>query len=215
MIRAMRNKFFVIGVSWFWAALLMLALLSGTPVRAADDVTPSHAAGLTSLQVTRGNDALLLSAQLNFALPSTVREALAWGVPVYFIAEADIVHPRWYWTDRRLGQARRYWRLSYLPLTRRWRLANSPEPLSEEGVGTGLAQHYDSLDDAMAALQHITGWRIVDAGALERGGQQTLIFSFHLDTPRLPRTLQIGLSGQHDWRLRIEQRIDLTQDAAP
>jgi hypothetical protein len=186
------------------------------PVQAADEVRSSaHAAGLTALQVARDDDGLLLSAQLDFALPPMVREALTWGVPVYFIAGADIVHPRWYWSDQRLVRARRYWRLSYLPLTRRWRLVSSSEPLADDGIGTGLARHYDNLDDAVAALQNITGWRIADAGALAANGRQTLTFSFGIDTAQLPRALQIGLSGRSDWRLRIEQRIDMTQDMAP
>ena len=195
-------------------AVLFAAVLPGAPARAADDASPPpRAAGLTSLQAESTEEALLLSAQLDFALPLAVQEALTWGVPVYFIAEADIVHPRWYWSDQRLGQARRYWRLNYLPLTRRWRLASSAEPLSDEG--TGLAQHYDSLDDALAALQRIAGWRIAAASALAGGGKQTLIFSFRLDTAQLPRALQIGTAGQHDWRLHIERRIDLTQSAGP
>jgi hypothetical protein len=197
-------------------AALSAALLGIVPAQAADEAKLApRVAGLTALQVTRDEDALLLSAQLDFVLPAVVREALTWGVPVYFIAEADIVHPRWYWSDQRLAQSRRYWRLSYLPLTRRWRLASASQPLSEDGIGTGLAQHYDSLDEAVAALQNITGWRIVDAPALAGGGQQTLVFSFQLDTAQLPRTLQIGVAGRSDWRLRIERRIDLTQDEAP
>jgi len=205
----------------FEAALLVLAALLaavplGAPAQSADSTKPSaRTASLTSLQVARDEEALRLSAQLNFTLPAAVQEALVWGIPVYFIAEVDIVHPRWYWTDQRLTQVRRYWRLSYLPLTRRWRLASSSEPLPEDGIGTGLAQHYDSLDAAVAALQRITDWRIADTDMLKGGGQQTLNFSFQLDTSQLPRTLQIGMSGPSDWRLRIEQRIDLTQDTAP
>jgi len=204
------------------AALLALAVLPvafwSAPVRAAGDAdleSSPRAAGLAALEVARDENALLLSAQLDFALPSVVRDALTWGVPVYFTAEVDIVRPRWYWTDRHLARAWRYWRLSYLPLTRRWRLASSSEPLSEAGIGTGLAQPYDSLDEAVAALQRITGWRIAHADALKSGGKQTLTFSFQLDTSQLPRALQIGTAGQPDWRLRIERRIDLTQGAAP
>ncbi|MDR2990888.1 MAG: DUF4390 domain-containing protein [Burkholderiaceae bacterium] len=193
---------------------LLVAMLLGAPARAADGAKPPPVE-LNALQVERDDGALLLSAQLNFALPLAVREALTWGVPVYFSAEADIIHPRWYWRDQHLGQARRYWRLNYLPLTRRWRLASSSEPLSEEGIGTGLAQHYDSLNSAVAALQRITGWRVADTDTLAGGGQQTLIFSFQLDTSQLPRALQIGTAGQPDWRLRIERRIDLTRDVAP
>jgi hypothetical protein len=180
-------------------------------------------AGLAALAVERQDGALQLSVQLDFSLPSAVRQALVKGVPVYFIAEASIVHPRWYWTDQQLGQARRYWRLSYLPLTRRWQLASSSEPLPEEGIGIGLTQHYNSLDSALAALQRITGWRVADAAALEDGGRQILAFSFRINTAQLPRALQIGMTGQSDWRLRIEQHMDLAQiprvqsaqDAAP
>jgi|GEM_PF-475462 len=176
----------------------------------------ARANGVMALTVERsGSGALLLSTQLDFLLPAAVREALIKGVPVYFIAEADIIHPRWYWTDQRLVHARRYWRISYLPLTRRWRLASSSEPLSDEGIGTGLAQHYDSLDSAVVALQRITGWHVADAAVLNGGGTQLLTFSFKLDTAQLPRTLQIGMAGQADWRLHIEQRVDLAQVLVP
>ncbi|MDR0458378.1 MAG: DUF4390 domain-containing protein [Burkholderiaceae bacterium] len=198
------------------ALLVALPLAASVPAQAADDVRPAtRAADLTLLQVMRNEDALLLSAQLDFTLPLAVQSALTWGVPVYFIAEADIIHPRWYWANERLARARRYWRLSYLPLTRRWSLASSPEPLSEDGISTGLAQHYDSLDDAVTALQRITGWQIAAIGALADGGRQFLDFSFSLDTSQLPRALQIGATGQSDWRLHIERRIDLTQGVTP
>jgi hypothetical protein len=218
----------------FPALAVLLATACGcVPAWAADDVTPLASAaepasgaasavvpvpraladtnGVTALTVARDGGALLLSAQLHFSLPSAVREALTKGVPVYFIAEADVLHPRWYWTDQRLGQARRYWRISYQPLTRRWRLSVSSEPLSDEGIGTGLAQHYDSLDSAVTALQRITGWRVANAAALEGGGRQILTFSFRIDTTQLPRALQIGVAGQADWRLRIERRLDLAE----
>ena len=205
-----------LGIVLLALAVLSVALSWGAPARADDAAGLPSAANLTGLQVARDeNAALLLSAQLDFALPRVVQDALTWGVPVYFSAEADIIRPRWYWTDRHLVQARRYWRLSYLPLTRRWRLVSSSEPLSDEGIGTGLAQHYDSLDDTVAALQRITGWHIGDADALTGSGGQILVFSFQLDTSQLPRALQIGTAGQSDWRLHIVRHLNLRKGAAP
>jgi hypothetical protein len=199
--------------AWFAGSLPAAAVLGSTPTIKTVSIgtVPGHQSDLAELTVERDEDGLLLAAQLNFSLPSVVREALTWGVPMYFIAQADIVHPRWYWTNKQLGQARRYWRLSYLPLTRRWRLTSSSSPLPQEDISTGLAQHYNSLESALSALQHISSWRIAPADALLGSGQQTLLFSFKLDTSQLPRTLQIGLTTHTDWHLHIEQRLDLLQ----
>ena len=187
------------------AVLLVLAVLSSGTARAA---------ALSDLQVERAEDGVYLTAQLELELPAVVEGALEKGIPVYFVIEADVMRERWYWYDAELVSARRYLRVAYQPLTRRWRLNVSSEPIDRSGLGVSLAHHYDSLDEVMAAVQRVARWRIADAEALVGGGRQTLRFRFRLDVGQLPRTLQMGAVGQSDRALAIERRIELTQDAA-
>ena len=210
-MRIVTKAFFVF--RWkrgFIGTLLMaLALLWSVPpiVRAQTPVT------LTELRTERAQDGLYLTAQLKFELSRAVEEALYKGIPVHFVAEADIVRARWYWADAEVASARRYMRVSYQPLTRRWRLASSSEPLTDAGLGVNFGQYYDQLADAMAAVQRISQWKIAEASDLDGDSKQTLRFRFRLDSSQLPRTFQLGDLGQSDWHISIERKIDLTQEA--
>ncbi len=189
-------------------ALLLCGLLALPAARA------QHAA-LDTLRVERTEDGLFLTAKVDFDLPAVVQDALHKGIPIYFVAEADVLRERWYWYDSQVSQAKRYMRVAYQPLTRRWRLNTSPEPLSNAGLGVSLTQHYDTLDEALAAVSRIPRWRIATAQDLQGNGRQTLRFRFRLDASQLPRTLQVGAVGQADWVVAVERRIDLTQEGGP
>ncbi len=169
-------------------------------------------ASLTQLRAERAQDGLYLSAQMKFELSSTVEEALYKGIPVYFIAEADVLRERWYWSDAVVASASRHMRVSYQPLTRRWRFNSSSEPMTNPGLGVNLGQYFESLSEAMASVQRISQWKIAEASALEDDARQTLRFRFRLDASQLPRTFQLGTLGQSEWNLSIERRIDLTTE---
>ena len=178
-------------------------------------VDPAHGntrVDLIELRVERGDDGLYLSARLDFQLPTAIEDALLKGIPVRFVADADVFRERWYWYDSEIASAQRFMRVAYLPLTRRWRLNTSSEPITNAGLGVGLTQHYDSLADVMASVQRISRWRIATMAELEPGGRQTLRFRFRLDMSQLPRAFQIGAIGESDWVLSIERRIDLTHE---
>ena len=49
------------------------------------------------LRVDEGD--VLLSAEFDLALTSTLEEALQKGIPLYFTIEFDLTHARWYWVD--------------------------------------------------------------------------------------------------------------------
>lgn len=191
-------------LAWLLAGLLCLLPL---PVAAA-----ASAVELNELRVERVDDGVYLSAQLQLQLPSVVEDALDKGIPVHFVVEADILRERWYWSDQKLVSARRYLRVAYQPLTRRWRLNVSSEPIVNTGLGVSLSQHHDSLAEVMAAVERIARWRIADAAALEEGGRQFLRFQFRLDVGQLPRTFRIGAIGPSDWVVAVERRIELTPE---
>lgn len=169
-------------------------------------------AELRALRVERGEDGLFLTARIAFTLSPVVEDALHKGIPIHFVAETDIQRERWYWYDQTVASAHRYLRVAYQPLTRRWRLTTSSEPLVNAGLGVSLAQNYDTLEEVISAVQRIGRWKIAEPEELTASGRLTLRFRFRLDGSQLPRALQLGSVGQSDWALSVERRIDLTQE---
>lgn len=151
---------------------------------------------LASLELTRNEEGLLLAYDVQVELPQAVEEALRKGVPLYFVASAEVRRPRWYWRDASVAQATRNWRLTWQPLTRRYRV----------NFGS-LSDNYDTLADAIGALDRAARWKLVDAGRLDPGADHYVEFSFRLDTSQLPRPLQIGFEGEADWELAVERTV--------
>lgn len=167
------------------------------PLAFAD--TPVGPPEVTSLRVERGEDGILLSASVAFELPQVVEDALAKGIPMFFVAEATIYRDRWYWYDKRVVTAVRHMRLSYQPLTRRWRLQVSASPIGN--TGAVLGQTFDSREEALAVVQRISRWRIADLGEVESDAGHNIDFRFRLDVSQLPRPFQIGAVGQSEWNI--------------
>ena len=190
-------------VAWWLAVAAGLLLATALHARNAE---------LETLRVERVDEGLLLTARVNIQLPGAVEEALDKGIPIHFVAEATVLRERWYWMDQRVGQARRYLRIAYMPLTRRWRLNTSAEPLTNAGLGVSLTQHYDSLEEAMSAVGRISRWKIASSDDMDVGGRQRLRFQFRLDASQLPRTLQLDTNSQSAWAVGVDRQVDLTQE---
>lgn len=191
------------------AALLCALLLQG-------QAWAEQAAGeVEELRVERAEDGLYLSATLQFALPELVEDALRKGIPMFFLVQAQVLRDRWYWSDREVADARRYLRLSYQPLTRKWRLNTSPAPFGNSGLGVTLGQSFDDLADALAAMRRIARWKIAEASAIEVGAGHTLHFRFQLDLSQLPRPFQIGAVGRAGWNLQLERSLRFVPEPAP
>lgn len=169
-----------------------------------------------TMQLQRTEDGVYLSAALRFELPPLVEDALYKGIPMYFVAEAEVARERWYWYDRPLIQATRHLRLSYQPLTRRWRLNVSPVPFEKTGLGVVLGQNFDELDDVLDSLQRIARWKIAeDPTAVELGGRYRVQLHFRLDLSQLPRPLQIGALGRSGWDLSMARDQRLVVEPGP
>lgn len=185
--------------------LLAVVLLVGAGPAAAD---PGNAE-ITQMRVERSDEGILLSATVNFELPPVVQDALEKGIPMFFVAEAAVFRDRWYWYDKQVSYAARHMRLSYQPLTRRWRLVVSPIPIGTSGGGLG--QTFDSQEEALAAVQRISRWKIADPGDIDPEARHTVNFRFRLDVSQLPRPFQIGAVGHADWTISAarNQRLAL------
>ncbi|SDP94737.1 protein of unknown function [Rhodoferax sp. OV413] len=167
---------------------------------------------INQMQVERSDAGVFFSSNLKFELPGLVEDALHKGIPMYFVAEIEVLRDRWYWSDRSVTHQFRYMRLAYQPLTRRWRLNIAPTPIGNSGLGVVLSQNFESLPDALASVQRLSRWRIADAADIEFDGKTHLEFSFQLDVSQLPRPLQIGALGQTDWNLSGSRNLRLTAE---
>jgi Domain of unknown function (DUF4390) len=164
-------------------------------------------AEITLLRVERADEGVLLSAKIRFDLPSVIDDALAKGIPMFFVAEVVLFRDRWYWYDKQMAVHERHMRLSYQPLTRRWRLVVSPTPIGNSGLALG--QTFETREEALAAVQRISHWKIADAAGIDRDERYNVDFRFRLDVSQLPRPFQIGAVGQDDWNISVmrNQRV--------
>lgn len=171
----------------------------------------ASAVDMAEMWTERSDGALVLHATLKLELGPAVEEALTKGVPVYFVAEAEVLRDRWYWYDRKIASVTRYYRLVYQPLTRRWRLNVSNEPLSASGLGGSISQSFDSLSEALGMIRRQSGWRLADLSEFDADARHNLNYRFRLDVAQLPRPFQIAAGSQADWNLSLSrnQRINL------
>ena len=173
---------------------------------------PSAAAPteITRLRVERADDGVYLSANVRFDLPAVVEDALLKGIAIFFVVEADIYRDRWYWTDPRVASAARTLRLAYQPLTGRWRV-NIVSGLitSSSGLRATLNQNYETLPEALSAIQRLTRWKIAEASEVEADANYALDLNFRLDLSQLPRPFQIGVAGQRDWTISAQLKDQL------
>ena len=174
---------------------------------------PGQPIQLEDLQVQRLEDGYYINASMQIEWPTAVDEALSKGVPLHFVARADILRERWYWYDREVARQERYMRLSYQPLTRRWRLLVSSQPIGNTGLGVSLGQSFDSASEALSALGRINRWKVAELAQVEVDAKHRVDFSFRLDLTQLPRPLQLGILGDSDWNLGVSRSLKLTSDA--
>lgn len=183
-----------------WLLGAWLCLLLAAPALAA----PTQ---ITQLRVERADDGVHLSAVVRFELPAAVEEALLKGVAIFFVIEADIYRDRWYWTDPHVSSAVRTLRLAYQPLTGHWRVNMVPGLIaSSSGLRATLNQNYDTLAEALSAIQRTARWKIAEAGDLDPAAAYTLDLNFKLDLSQLPRPFQIGIAGQRDWTIAAQYK---------
>ena len=173
----------------------------------------TSAAEISSFKVERSGEAIVLSANVQFELSTAVEDALLKGVAMIFVAEADILRERWYWTNKKVVHAERHMRLAYQPLTRRWRLNVASGQITNAGLGLALNQNFEALPDALAAIQRLSRWKIANTADVDLEQPHLIEFRFGLDVFQLPRPLQIGTLGQTDWDISVSLRQPLVLEA--
>lgn len=177
------------GLRLCWLSLcLIVALAAAGPGRA-------QGVELVSLSANRDDNVVALEFAARLTLPKTVEDALEHGVPVYFVAQAELKRRRWYWRDERIARVTRQWRLAFQPLTGSWRVGLA-----------GINQTHATLDEALSVMSRSAGWRLADAAQVENDGSYYVDFSYKLDTSQLPGPMQFGV-GVGEWNLGVESSV--------
>lgn len=195
-------------------ALLAIGCFAVGRVHAVGNARAQGAKGIDSMRVERTEVGLQLSAQVKFELPTIVEDALLKGIPMFFVAEAEVLRDRWYWYDKKVTIVTRQMRLAYQPLTRRWRLNVTSGVLGNTGLGVSLPQYFDSLEDALATIQRISNWKIADLAEIDQDAPHTVELRFKLDVSQLPRPFQIGLIGHSDWDISAVKNMRLVAEGS-
>lgn len=167
---------------------------------------------LEELVLQRSEEGIYLSTHLGFELPQSLEDALSRGMPLGFVMQADVMRERWYWSDKLVSRTERFVRLSFQPLSKRWRVYVSAQPIQSTGLGVSLGQSYESLSEALQSIQRISRWRIADASAIDNANKQRLEFRFKLDLSQLPQPLQFGVLGAGSG-LEYTQNLKLQEDS--
>ena len=131
--------------------VLLLALAAGAGAGAGPPAPRSR-----SCRLERGDDGVYLSAAVQFELPHAGRggarqghrRSTSWPRPRSTASAGT-------GPTSSVAQVARHMRLAYQPLTRRWRLNVSPVPISNAGFGVSLNQNFDTLEDALDAVQRV------------------------------------------------------------
>ena len=134
-------------------------------------------------------DSYQLSADFSINLDSVVGQALRRGVPLYFVSEFTLTHPRWYWLDEVVAQSSQTIKLSYNSLTRQYRITRG-----------SLFQNFASLDEALRILSHQAS-QPIPASLLKPDEDYDAAARMWLDTSLLPKPLQVNALTGSDWNL--------------
>ena len=137
----------------------------------------------------------VLAADFVLPLPGRLVDAIERGITVYFTVDFELYRSRWYWWDEKVVQGSRAYRVSYHALTRQYRLTLD-----------GLGRSFESLEDLLAALARLRGWRVIDADQVRAGTEYEAHVRMRLDTSLLPKPFQVSAITNRDWTLQAEWR---------
>lgn len=170
--------------------IAMGAIAAWLPAAARADTVPLNVA-----EIRIEDETVLLNADFAFAINATLEEALLRGIPLYFVLEVEVQRPRWYWFDQKVAQQSTQHRVSYLPLTRQYRVAS--------GL---LSQTAETLQEVERLIGRVNSRAIVRTAELEKGSRYDVVVRLRLDSNQLPKPFQVDALASREWQLSSESR---------
>lgn len=145
---------------------------------------------------------LFLASHYEFDLPGPLVDVLHRGIALYFNHEFLLERSRWYWVDKEVIDDRFVVRLSFDPLTRRYRVAYN-----------GISLNFDSLEQAMPFVKNIRRWRVGPSSVLSADGDYTARVRFLLDATKLPKPMQVTSGDSDEWTVESSwSELPVTSD---
>lgn len=177
----------------YWRNVLSLLLLAACLL----PLSAQAAEGITSLRARAEveDNALAISSRYQVVLPGNLQDAIQQGIPLTFRLTFELTHPRSsaYWLRLKHlfdPTATLSFKVMYYRLTNRYRVV----------IG-GLANNYNTLAEAMAAVGSIAGWHVLDVSDWDEEDRKLLKgrIKLELDIGQLPRPFQLNALGAGDW----------------
>jgi hypothetical protein len=137
---------------------------------------------------------VVLSADFDFTINTTLEEALEKGVPLYFTIDFELSRKRWYWLDEKSAQWSLTYRVSYTSLTRQYRVATGP-------LG---GQSFETLEDVQRFISHLSARPVMRTEQLIKGARYDAAVRLKLDVNQLPKPFQVSALANRDWQLASE-----------
>lgn len=171
---------------------LLVALAFGGALAAA---FAAHADEIevTEARLSATDEGIVLAADFAFELNSRLVEAVANGVPLYFLVEFELTRSRWWWFDEKAAAKRIQLRLSYHALSRHYRLST--------GV---LQQNYPTLEEALNVLRRIRNWLVVDRSVALADANHEAAIRMRLDVTLLPKPFQLSALTSRELNLESQ-----------
>lgn len=172
---------------------------------------------VSKVEVRLGEDGYQLAASYDVTLNATMQQALSRGIPLYFVGEFSLTHPRWNWVDEMQQAVSRgvagyfsddepslsHWswldkevyageqtiKLSYNVLTRQYRISRG-----------ALFQNFASFEDALNILSRQSS-AVIPLDLLENEGDYIAAARLRLDVAQLPNLLQVSALTDSNWTL--------------
>lgn len=149
-----------------------------------------------SARLLASEDHYALSADFNIELGSYLEDIVIRGVPLYFQLEIEITRNRWFWPGEHIAGRVQTYRLSYIPLTRQYRLTS----------GSSLNHDYPRLADALRRMGRVAALPVVERARLKTDEPYQAALRLTLDRQKLPKPLQLDAIANKDWTVDARVR---------
>ncbi|MEO6021779.1 MAG: DUF4390 domain-containing protein [Burkholderiales bacterium] len=159
---------------------------------------PSWGAGLSVTRATfdAQDGHYVINADFDLKLSGALEDALSRGIVLYFVVEAHIWRPRWWWLDAKIAAAKLTRKLSFNSLTRQYRLSSD-----------ATYQNFASLSDAQDALSRVHNLPMMNANELSKNQFYRASVSMWLDVSQLPKPFQVKAVTSDDWNLVADDYV--------
>lgn len=149
--------------------------------------------GVKSAEIRLDEDDFVLNAEFDLALNPTLELALQRGVPLYFVLEAEISRPRWYWFDEKVVTSTTQYRIAWNALTRQYR------------VSSGLfVQMLNSIEEIERLLSRVNSRPVARRDQLQKGSRYDAAIRLRLDVTQLPKPFQVDALASREWSLQSD-----------